>query len=70
MAKLIMDPTSGTKHLPGSSLCMHVTLCGHVDSFEDGEGIESDGTPDCTGCIDVAREVFAAITKKELKLLP
>ena len=76
MAKLIISPFSGVKHLPGSGLCCFVTLCGEVDAFEEEgpggitvskEGIEAEVIPNCSGCIDAAREVFASITKKELK---
>jgi hypothetical protein len=78
MAKIVINPIDGKKHLPGSFLCMHVTLCGHIDSFGEElpggrlrseEGIDDIGLPDCTGCIDTAREVFASITKKELTKL-
>jgi hypothetical protein len=73
MAKLIINPFTGIKHLPGSSLCMHVTACGEIDAFEQEingtihseEGIEQFGVPDCAGCLDAAMEIFTAITKKE-----
>lgn len=77
MAKIIIDPFTGVKHLPAGCLCMMVTLCGEVDdfgrwgfggSYESMQGVEAEGIPDCSGCIDTARSVFAAITKKELKL--
>ena len=71
MAKIIIDPFTGTKHLPGSGLCSTVTACGTVDCFSrDGriikEGIETEGFPDCPGCLDVARVIFESITKKEV----
>lgn len=75
MAKIIINPFDGIKHLPGSGLCCMVTLCGEIDAFEEEnygqviskDGIEAKGTPNCAGCIDAAKIVFASITKKELK---
>lgn len=74
MAKIIIDPFTGVKHLPGSGLCQTVTACGEVDCFEDDHehgapGEECEGTPDCDGCIEVANVIYQSITKKELKSL-
>ncbi len=75
MAKIIIDPFDGSKHLPGSFMCSFVTLCGEVDAFEQEgpggktiskEGKESTGLPDCVGCIDTARLIFSSITKRDL----
>ena len=76
MAKIIIDPFTGEKHLPGSALCCFVTLCGEVDTFESSNGsassktaIETTGLPNCVGCINAAKLVFKSITKKELAKL-
>ncbi len=77
MAKIIIDPFTGIKHLPGSGMCLTVTACGTIDCFikeEDHkdhieEGEDCDGLPNCVGCIDLAREIYKAISKKELKKL-
>ena len=71
MARIIIDPFTGIKHLPGSGLCSTVTACGSVDQFNDGkdhteEGVECNGMPDCQGCIDIAKEIYKSITKREL----
>ena len=72
MAKIIIDPFTGVKHLPGSGLCSTVTACGTADNFTDEkdhieEGMDCEGLPDCAGCIDIAKEIYKAISKKELK---
>ena len=72
MAKIIIDPFTGIKHLPGSGLCSTVTACGTVDCFTNEEdhveeGKDCEGSPDCQGCIDIAKEIYSAISKKELK---
>ena len=72
MARIIIDPFTGVKHLPGSALCSTVTACGTVDCFSDKkdhteEGESCKGVPDCQGCIDIAREIYKAISRKELK---
>lgn len=74
MAKIVMNPITGVKHLPGSALCSFVTACGTVDCFEDHnghgtEGVYMAGTPDCSGCIDVAMGIHSSISRKELNKL-
>jgi hypothetical protein len=75
MAKIIIDPFDGVRHLPGSGMCCFVTLCGEVDSFEregpggvleSRDGEELDGVPDCVSCLDAAITVMDSITQKEL----
>ena len=64
MAKTRFREDDGLIHLWGSGLCSFETACGYCDTLAAYQ--DSTEPPTCAGCIDVAREIFSAITRQEL----
>jgi hypothetical protein len=64
MATTKRSAKDGLLHLSGSGLNDFETACGAVWSFDTYE--DSVELPTCHGCIDAARVIFEALSKKEL----
>lgn len=51
----IENDNSKDIHIEGSSMVMHETLCGSVDTFQ--EQVDTDKMPTCGGCLDVYNKI-------------
>jgi hypothetical protein len=64
--KVFIDE-DGIKHLQGSGMITHETLCGACDTFTTY--IIQDGITDCKGCIKALDLYQRLATRKEIKNL-
>lgn len=55
------------KHLGGGGIAGIETLCGCTAG--DWDITDGQGLPDCSGCIEIAKNVYKNIKRKELKNL-
>lgn len=64
MAETLRSAQDGLLHLPGSTIGTFETACGACDTGTKYE--RSTGLPTCRECIDTARTIFGALSRKEL----
>ena len=72
MAKIVIEdgPDGIKNHLPPGLIQDATTMCGiFAPEAKDGTFTRAEGKLTCQCCIDIAKEVYESVTKRELKAL-
>lgn len=72
MAEIVIEdgPDGVINHLPPGMIQDATTMCGiFAPELKDGTFTGAKGKLTCQCCIDIAREVYVSVTKRELKAL-